>query len=63
MRRRARSGKLMRKHHALRTMTGAGQFCAIRSYLSTAARHELGFFNVLVVLAEGRPWLPPSGPA
>jgi hypothetical protein len=42
----------------LRTLTGAQQFCAIRSYLSTAAKHGLHFFEVLVMLAEGRPWLP-----
>ena len=99
---RARSGKLMRKHHALarrllerqddylrftadfrappdnngcerdirmaklrqkvsgcpRTMTGARQFCAIRSYLSTAAKHGLAFFDALVMLTEGQPWMP-----
>ena len=98
----ARSGKLMKKHHALacrlrdrredylrftadwripadnngserdirmaklkqkvsgclRTLTGARQFCAIRSYLSTAAKHGLQFFDALVMLTEGRPWMP-----
>lgn len=29
----------------LRTITGARQFCAIRSYLSTAAKHALTFFD------------------
>ncbi|WP_133806164.1 IS66 family transposase [Kribbella caucasensis] len=42
----------------LRTLTGAQQFCAIRSYLSTAAKHGKHFFDTLVMLAEGRPWLP-----
>ncbi len=42
----------------LRTLAGAKQFCAIRSYLSTAAKHGKHFFEVLVMLAEGRPWLP-----
>jgi hypothetical protein len=42
----------------LRTLTGAKQFCAIRSYLSTAAKHGKNFFEVLVMLTEGRPWLP-----
>lgn len=41
----------------LRTLTGATQFCAIRSYLSTATKHK-HFFETLVMLAEGRPWLP-----
>jgi transposase len=98
----ARSGKLMKKHHALacrlrdrrddylrftadwripadnngserdirmaklkqkvsgclRTLTGAGQFCAIRSYISTAAKHGLQSFDALVMLTEGRPWMP-----
>ena len=42
----------------LRTLTGARQFCAIRSYLSTAAKHGRTFFDTLVMLAEGRPWMP-----
>jgi transposase len=42
----------------LRTLTGAKQFCAIRSYLSTAAKHEVNFFDALVMLAQGRPWTP-----
>jgi transposase len=42
----------------LRTLAGATQFCAIRSYLSTATKHGKHFFEVLVMLTEGRPWLP-----
>jgi transposase len=42
----------------LRTLTGAQQFCAIRSYLSTAAKHDRTFFDTLVMLAEGQPWMP-----
>jgi len=42
----------------LRTLTGAKQFCAIRSYLSTAAKHGRHFFDALVMLAEGHPWTP-----
>ncbi|MGH3884788.1 MAG: IS66 family transposase [Pseudonocardiaceae bacterium] len=42
----------------LRTLTGAKQFCAIRSYLSTAAKHGKHSFDTLVMLAEGQPWLP-----
>ena len=42
----------------LRTLTGARQFCAIRSYLSTAAKHGRNFFDTFVMLAEGQPWLP-----
>jgi transposase len=42
----------------LRAMTGARQFCAIRSYLSTAAKHGLSFFDALVMLTKGEPWMP-----
>ncbi|MGH3856068.1 MAG: hypothetical protein ACRDR6_21780 [Pseudonocardiaceae bacterium] len=44
----------------LRTLTGAQQFCAIRSYLATAAKHGTHFFAALTTLAEGRPCLPQS---
>lgn len=51
--------KLRRKvSGCLRSLAGARQFCAIRSYLSTAAKRHGHFFEVLVMLAEGRPWLP-----
>jgi transposase len=54
-----RMAKLKQKvSGCLRTMTGARQFCAIRSYLSTAAKHGLGFFDALVMLTEGEPWMP-----
>jgi hypothetical protein len=33
-------------------------FCAIRSYLATAAKHGVHFFDALTMLAEHRPWLP-----
>ena len=42
----------------LRTLTGAQQFCAIRSYLSTAAKHGHTFLDTLVMLTEGQPWMP-----
>jgi hypothetical protein len=42
----------------LRTFTGARQFCAIRSYLSTAAKHGIGVFDSLVTLTKGQPWMP-----
>jgi len=42
----------------LRTLLGAQQFCAIRSYQSTAAKHGMRLFDTLVLLAEGRPWIP-----
>jgi len=42
----------------LRTLTGADQFCAIRSYLATAAKHDIRFFHALTTLAEGHAWTP-----
>jgi len=42
----------------LRTLTGAQQFRAIRSYLATAAKHGTHFFAALTTLAEDRPCLP-----
>lgn len=42
----------------LRTVGGAEQFCAIRSYLATATKHGICFYDSLVALTEGNPWLP-----
>jgi hypothetical protein len=41
----------------LRAITGATQFCAIHSYLSTAPKHGKHFYDTLVMLADGDPWL------
>jgi len=54
-----RMAKLKQKiSGCLRTTAGASQFCAIRSYLSTAAKHGLSFFDALVMLTKGEPWMP-----
>jgi hypothetical protein len=42
----------------LRTLTGAQQFCAIRSYLATATKHDVNLLDALILLASGRPWIP-----
>lgn len=42
----------------MRTLTGAHDFAAIRSYLATAAKHSIGFLHALTELVAGRPWLP-----
>lgn len=34
------------------------QFCAIRSYLATTAKHGIGLLNALTQLTNHRPWLP-----
>jgi transposase len=41
-----------------RTLSGAVGFCAIRSYLATAAKHGIAFLHALESLAQGRVWLP-----
>jgi hypothetical protein len=57
-----RMAKLRQKiSGCLRTLTGARQFCAIRSYLSTAAKHRMCFFEALAMLTGGRPWMPAPG--
>jgi hypothetical protein len=54
-----RMAKLRQKvSGCLRTLTGARQFCAIRSYLSTGAKHGISFFDALVMLTKGESWLP-----
>jgi transposase len=42
----------------LRTMVGAEAFCRVRSYLSTARKHDQSAFAVLRQLHEGAPWIP-----
>ncbi|MDG4787146.1 IS66 family transposase [Micromonospora sp. WMMD1102] len=43
---------------AMRTLTGAEQFCHLRSYLATAAKHGINLYDALVQLTSGRPWIP-----
>ena len=54
-----RMGKLRIKvSGCMRSMTGAEAFCAIRSYLSTAAKHGIGMPGALTLAASRTPWLP-----
>jgi len=43
---------------SMRSMTGAESFCAIRSYLATAAKHGIGMLDALTRAAAGTPWTP-----
>lgn len=43
---------------SLRTLAGARDFTAIRSYLGTVVKHGIRFIDGLTMLAEHRPWLP-----
>jgi len=45
----------------MRSIAGAGEFCAIRSYLATAARHGIGALDALTSAFQGRPWTPETG--
>ena len=42
----------------MRTLTGAQDFAAIRSYLATAAKHSRRPFDVLTELTSGNVWIP-----
>ena len=57
--REVRMGKLRIKvSGCMRSMAGAEAFCAIRSYLSTAAKHGIGKLDALTQAATGTPWVP-----
>jgi transposase len=43
---------------SMRSMVGAQAFCAIRSYLSTAAKHSIGKLDALTRAASGSAWVP-----
>lgn len=43
---------------SMRTLTGAKDFAAIRTYTATAARNGQNAFAVLVNAMRGDPWMP-----
>ena len=45
----------------MRSMAGAGEFCALRSYLATAAHHGVGALDALTAAFQGDPWIPRTG--
>ena len=45
----------------MRSMAGAEEFCAIRSYLATAARHGITGLAALTRAFQGNPWIPETG--
>jgi transposase len=54
-----RMGKLRIKvSGCMRSMAGAENFCAIRSYLSTAKKHGIGILDALTQAATGTAWIP-----
>lgn len=51
--------KIQRKiSGCFRTLKGAKDYCAIRSYLQTAVKHGQQRLDVLVSLFNGQPWIP-----
>jgi transposase len=45
----------------MRTLAGAQDFAAMRSYLATAAKHGRRPFDVLTELTSGTVWIPAAG--
>jgi hypothetical protein len=45
----------------MRSMTGAEEFCAIRSYLAAAARHGISALDALTRAFQASPWIPGTG--
>jgi hypothetical protein len=43
---------------SMRTLTGAENFAAIRSYTATAIRHGHNMLDALIQAATGNPWIP-----
>jgi transposase len=42
----------------MRTLTGAQEFAAIRTYTATAMRQGQSMLEVLIDAADGHPWIP-----
>ena len=60
----AESAIRMTKIHAkvsgcFQSFEGAKAFAAVRSYLATAAKHDVGPLDVLALLFRGETWMPP----
>jgi hypothetical protein len=51
-----RSGRPCNSH--MRSTTGAGESCAIRSCLATAARHRISALGALTRAFRASPWIP-----
>jgi transposase IS66 family protein/uncharacterized protein DUF6444 len=45
----------------MRSMAGAEELCALRSYLATAARQGTGALDALTTAFQGDPWIPETG--
>ena len=57
--REVRMAKLRQKiSGSMRTLTGAEHFAALRSYIATTVKHDLGTLDALTMLTTDNPWLP-----
>ena len=56
-----RMSKRIKISGCMRSMTGAEEFCAIRSYLATAARHGISALDALTRAFQASPWIPGTG--
>jgi len=45
----------------MRSLAGAEDFCAIRSYLHATARHGIGALDAITRALQGNPWIPETG--
>ena len=45
---------------SFRAVEGAARLAKVRSYLSTATKHDVGAMDVLTALFAGAPWMPPT---
>ena len=43
---------------SMRTLTGAHDFAAVRTYIATATRHGTNPYDALIAAMRGAPWTP-----
>jgi transposase len=58
-----RGAKAAKRHQAVsgywHTLHTLARWCRIRSYLDTAAAHDITALNAIRAALAGKPWLPP----
>jgi transposase len=55
--------KAAKRHHAVsgywHSLATLARWCRIRSYLDSAAAHDITALSAIRAAIEGKPWLPP----